>query len=148
MKDNLKKSEDSNWHEHQLFTKGYGNFPYVILKVGHALYMQIPIHFNKKNDLLNYPGTHINNIDEVDLEVYQHNKLSSLHQRIIEHCQWMKNKIETDRGKTVKMCLVEGLDVSYYFEGDKIDFSTSIPGGGTLLTQDYKVIGMNVKHYL
>ena len=68
MKDNLKKSEDSNCHVHQLFTKGYGKFPYVILKVGHAIYMQIPIHFNKNNDLLNYPGTQINNIDEVDLE--------------------------------------------------------------------------------
>jgi hypothetical protein len=60
----------------------------------------------------------------------------------------LANKIEAERGGTIKMCLVEGPDVSYYFEGDTIDFSTNIPGGGTLLTQDHKVIGMNVKHYL
>ena len=60
----------------------------------------------------------------------------------------MKNKIEADRGRTIKMCLVEEPDISYYFEGDTIEFSTSIPSGGNLITQDYKVIAMNVKHYL
>ena len=43
------KTEDSNWHEHKMFKDGYGKFPYVILKVGYALFMQIPIHFNKNN---------------------------------------------------------------------------------------------------
>ena len=144
----MKNIEQSNWWEHNHFIKGYGKFPYVILKVGYALFMQIPIHFNKNNDIINYPGSHINGVSETDLKAYEYNKLSSLHEKIIEHCQWMKNKIEADRGGTVKMCLVEGPDVSYYFEGDTIDFSTNIPGGGTLLTQDHKVIGMNVKHYL
>jgi hypothetical protein len=59
-----------------------------------------------------------------------------------------QDKIETDRGEIVKMCLVEGLEVSYYFDGDAINFSTNFPGNGIFLTQDYKVIGMNVKHYL
>jgi hypothetical protein len=144
----MKNIEQSNWWEHNHFINGYGKFPYVILKIGSALFMQIPIHFNKNNNLINYPGSHINGISETDLKAYEYNKLSSLHEKIIEHCKWMKNKIEADRGGTVKMCLVEGPDVSYYFEGDTIDFSTNIPGGGTLLTQDHKVIGMNVKHYL
>ncbi len=145
---NIKKSETSNWYEHGSFISGYGKFPYVILKVGGALYMQIPIHFNKDGDYVNYPGTHVNGISETDLQTYEDDKLCSLHEKIIEHCQWMKNKIEADRGRTIKMCLVEGPDISYYFEGDAIEFSTSIPSGGTLLTQDNKVIAMNVKHYL
>ncbi|RAR73690.1 hypothetical protein [Flavobacterium aciduliphilum] len=144
----MKNIEQSNWWEHNHFINGYGKFPYVILKVGCALYMQIPIHFNKDGDFVNYPGTHVNGISEIDLSTYNHDKLCSLHEKIIEHCQWMKNKIETDRNRTIKMCLVEGPDISYYFEGDTIEFSTSIPSGGNLITQDYKVIGMNVKHYL
>ena len=55
MKNNIQKIEDSNWHEHKMFKDGYGKFPYVILKVGYALFMQIPIHFNKNNDFINYP---------------------------------------------------------------------------------------------
>ena len=144
----MKNIEQSNWWEHNHFIKGYGKFPYVILKVGYALFMQIPIHFNKNNDIINYPGSHINGVSETDLNTYEDNKLSSLHEKIIEHCQWMKNKIEVDKGENVKMSLVEGPDVSYYFDKDEIKFSTNIPSGGTLLTQDNKVIGLNVKHHL
>jgi hypothetical protein len=46
------------------------------------------------------------------------------------------------------MCLVEVPKTAYYFDEDEIEFSTSIPSGGALLTQDSKVIAMNVKHYL
>ena len=60
----------------------------------------------------------------------------------------MKRKIEADRNKTIRMCLVEGPETSYYFDEDEIEFSTSIPSGGALLTQENKVIAMNVKHYL
>lgn len=141
-------TKEDNWQEHQLFINGYGKFPYVILKVGHALFMQIPIHFNVDNDFLNFPGTHINDVSEIDLKNYENNKLSPLHEKIINHCLWMKNKIEADSGKIIKMCLVEGPEVSYYFDGVDINFSTNIPGYGALLTQDYKVIGMNAKHYL
>ena len=37
----------TNWYEHQLTKPGYGQFPYIIFKVGYALFMQIPIHFLK-----------------------------------------------------------------------------------------------------
>jgi hypothetical protein len=110
--------------------------------------MQIPIHFNKNNDFTNYPGSHINSISKAELNDYDHNKLSALHEIIIAHCQWMKNKIETDKGKAVKMCLVEGPETSYYFDEYGINFSTNIPACGTLLTQDNKMIAMNVNHYI
>jgi hypothetical protein len=60
----------------------------------------------------------------------------------------MKNKIEKEKGKPIKMCLVEGPETSYYFDEDGINFSTNIPGGGTLLSQDNKIIAMNVNHYI
>jgi hypothetical protein len=148
MDNNSKNTENKNWHQHQMFINGYGKFPYVILKVGHAFYMQIPIHFNKKSDFVNYPGTHINGISEVEIENYLKDKTAPLHEKIIAHCQWMKNKIETDKGKAVKMCLVEGPETSYYFDEEGISFSKNIPGGGTLLTQDNKIIAMNVNHYI
>ena len=148
MKNNIQKIEDSNWHEHKMFIDGYGKFPYVILKVGYALFMQIPIHFNKNNDFSNYPGTHINGISEQEIKDYEQEHSAPLHEKMIEHCLWMKNKIETEKGKPIKMCLVKGPETSFYFDEEGIQFSTNIPGGGTLLTQDNKVIGMNVQHYL
>lgn len=144
----MNKTTQTNWWEHTKFINGYGNFPYVILKIGHSLYMQIPIHFNKNHDVINYPGSHINAISETDLNVYENNKLSLLHDKIIEHCQRMKNKIEADKQKTIKMCLIEGPTIAYFFDENGIKFSTDIPSGGVLLTVDHKVIGMNIKHYL
>ena len=33
-------------YEHRTFLNEYGQFPYVILKTGHSIYTQIPIHLN------------------------------------------------------------------------------------------------------
>jgi hypothetical protein len=144
----MKNKKKSNCWEQNHIINGYGKFPYVILKVGNTLYMQIPIRFNKDNDMINYPGIHINGISETELNAYEVNKSCSLHEKIMQHCHWMKNKIEADKSETVKMCLVEGPKTGYYFDENGVEFSKNIPKGGILLTQDHKVIGMNVKHYL
>jgi hypothetical protein len=83
MENNSDKTEDSNWHEYRMVIDGYGKFPYVIIKVGHALYVQIPIQFNRNNDVTNYPGSHINNISEDELIAYENNTLSPLHEKLI-----------------------------------------------------------------
>ena len=139
---------DEKWYEHHSFLNGYGKFPYIILKAGHATFMQIPIHFNTNGDFVNYPGTNIDDISEELLAEYQKDKTGELHNRLLQHCQWVKNKIESDRNKPCIICLVEGPETAYYFDGDTIKFNASIPSGGTLLSQDNKIIGMNVKHYL
>ena len=36
------------------FPPGYGIFPYIILKTGLNLFMQIPIHFVKKGDKIDF----------------------------------------------------------------------------------------------
>lgn len=130
------------------FIPGYGQFPYAILRnKGHGSYMQIPIHFNTNYDD-NCPGTNIEDISNVILEKYEADKLSELHDVMIERCIWMKNKTEADRNKTFEMWLVEGPELAYYFEGDTIKHITNIPSGGTLVTQGLRILAMNVKHYL
>ena len=79
---------------------------------------------------------------------YEKVKTSKLHGRIIEFCKWYEAKIESDKNKQVRICLVAGSDIAYYFDGDKINFNNSIPSGGTLVTQQNKIIAMNANHYL
>ena len=139
---------DEKWYEKRMFYNTYGRFPYIILKAGYAMFMQIPIHFNTNGDFDNYPGTHINDVSEANLVDYEKDKTAELHTRLITHCQRIKNKIETDYNKPCSICLVEGPETAYYFDKDAITFSTSIPRGGTLLTQENKILAMNVEHYL
>jgi hypothetical protein len=56
----MENSVQSNFGEYCYFINGWGKFPCMLVKVGNAQFMQIPIHFNKKNVITNYLGTHIN----------------------------------------------------------------------------------------
>jgi hypothetical protein len=142
------KNLDEKWYEHRLFINGYGKFPYIILKTGHAIYMQIPIQFNTNGDFVNNPGTNIENVSSQSLSDYEIDKKSELHDRIIEHCKWVKSRMGTDKNRQARICLVEGPEIAYFFEESEITFSTSIPYGGTLVTQENKIIAMNVQHYI
>ena len=139
---------NKKWHEKRSFLIGYGKFPYIILKVEPALYMQIPIHFNANGNFDNYPGTSINGIDEDEIVDYKKDITSKLHQTLLAHCQAIKNKIEADYQKPCTLCLVEGPETGYYFDQEEIRFNSSIPSGGTLITQQNKIVAMNVEHYL
>ena len=146
---------------YQGFIEGYGKFPYIILKTtgtpihekyitgpGYADYTQIPIHFNTKDDFDNYPGTNIDNISDELLSEYEKDKTSELHDIIIKHCQWYITKLEADKKLEAKICLVEGPEIAYYFDGIKPRFSTVIPTGGTLKTLNNFILTINVNHYL
>ncbi len=141
-----KKIENS--HQHKVFLDGYGKFPYIILKTGYAIYMQIPINFNTKGDFVNYPGTNIENISDELLADYEKDKTSKLHELIIKHCQWLKAKIEADKKREARICLVESPEIAYYFDIDEINFTNSIPSGGTLVTPQNKILAMIANHYL
>ncbi len=52
------------------------------------------------------------------------------------------------KSREARICLVEGPESAYYFEGDSVTFSDKIPHGGTLVTQQNKIIAMNVDHYI
>lgn len=60
----------------------------------------------------------------------------------------MKSKIEADKNREARICLVEGPELAYNFEGDLVTFSDKIPRGGTLITQQNKIIAMNIDHYI
>lgn len=60
----------------------------------------------------------------------------------------MQNRIDSKIKEPSKICLVESPEIAYYFDGNKVTFSSIIPNGGTLLSQKNKIIAMNVSHYL
>ena len=144
----IEKPPKDNPLQYQAFLNGYGKFPYIILKTGYAIFMQIPIHFNTKGDFVNFPGTNLNDISDELLEDYKNDKKSELHDRLIEHCKWVKSKMETEKNREARICLVEGPEIGYYFDGDEVTFTKSIPSGGTLVTQQNNIIAMNAQHYL
>jgi len=131
------------------FPEGFGKFPYIILKAGYAIYMQIPIQINPESDDLNkFPGTHLNDIDLFLIEAYRKDKTSVLHDILLEHTEAIKEKIEADTNRPARLCLVEAEDRAYYFDGDTVSFNSSIPSGGTLVTHTNSVIGIDVPHFL
>ena len=144
----IEKKPQNQPLQYQDFKKGYGKFPYIILKTGHAIYMQIPIHFNTQGDFINFPGTNLNDISEELITDYENDKTSELHDRLIALCNWVKHKMETEKNREARICLVEGPEIGYFFERDEITFRNSIPSGGTLITQQNDIIAINANHYL
>lgn len=145
----MKPNYINDFNQNVVFPKGYGRFPYIIIKAGYALFIQIPIHFNvENNDVENFPGTHVNGIDEKLIKIYAYDKFSPLHDILIEHCRLIKSKIEADKGQPVRLCLVEGENEAHYFEANSDFPSTSIPLGGTLITQAHGVIGLVSDHFI
>lgn len=133
------------------FPGGYGKFPYIMMRVYHAIYMQVPIHLipeGVEGDYIKQRGTHLTDVpwDEFKLPLEQ--RIENQHERLVEVTKWCKHKIETDRKKFFQWCLVEGPQKCYYFEGDDVVFSDQIPWGGTLLTQENVIIAMNRKHWV
>jgi hypothetical protein len=145
---NIIKNLDELKFEKKINKIGYGKFPYLLYKSSPASFSQIPIHLNVPNDYDTYPGIHIDNIPEEQLEAYKNQNDSELHQILLERTQWVKEKIEQTTQKHCRICLVEGPEKAYYFEGDEIHFKTDIPSGGTLLCLEDRIIALNTKHYI
>ena len=139
-----------------VFLSGYGQFPYIIIKTGDSIYTQIPIKFNGLYGRSYDQMTHIENIsDELLADYkgellagYKKGKRSELHDIIIKHCQWYITKLEADKKLDARICLVEGPEIAYYFDGDEINFTNVIPTGGTLVTRKNVFIAMSTDHYL
>ena len=90
----------------------------------------------------------LNDISDELLANYENDKTSELHNRIISHCKWLKAKIESEKNREARICLVESPEIGYFFEGEEVTFTNSIPSGGTLVTQQNNIIAMNSNHYL
>ena len=77
------------------FPHCYGTFPYIILKVGYAVYMQIPIQINAPRvDIEQFPGTYLDGISEEAIASYAVDKDFELHELLLQHCRDWKRKTE------------------------------------------------------
>jgi hypothetical protein len=117
---------------------GHGQFPYVIVRMHYAIYMQMPIHFvsDKKEGLKGI-------IAKSDAENFIDN-----FPYLIEVASEFKRSLDTKNNRNHRLCVVVGKDQAYYFEEDKIRFNASIPSGGTLVNSDKQVIAMGQSHFI
>jgi len=137
---------DENAYEIRRFLNGYGMFPYLIIKTDFKAFIQIPIHFSEQNDAL--PGIQVNGFTPAELEEYKTTFQGRVHEHLLTVAQKTKASIESNRNSSCELCLVEGPQIGYYFIGETIALHTSIPSGGTLITQEHHLLAMHVQHYL
>lgn len=136
-------------YQKELIKKGYRQFPYIIIKAGYAIYMQIPIHFfcDNKINVDTHPGTHITSVSKFILTMDKKSQILNLEDRIFERFKLIIKKIEEDSSKTPKLCLVLGEDKAVYYSNGNYLRSHEIPEGGTLIDQYNNIIGINIKHF-
>ena len=143
-----------NTHEPQFgyvskFPAGYGTFPYLILRMQYAVYMQIPIRLEAAEPGGSpLPGIQFPNISEEQRAEYAVNLDSEVHDLLVLHFRMWKQKTEFySKGRKIECCIVEAPDRAYYFKEKEEVKSSSIPRGGTLLSTTSDIIAMNVPHY-
>jgi len=142
-----KERVQENQNQFTNFPVAYRKFPYVIIRRFSAFYTKIPIHFKTVGDEIYYQGITFENVSDELLSEYDKDITSALHDIIITQCQRYKARLETIQNNPVRLCLVEGPETAYYFEGDEVNFSEVIPSGGLLITQDQKTLALNSNHY-
>ena len=117
---------------------GHGQFPYVIVRMHYAIYMQMPIHFvSEKKEGLKGIKVLTNAENFIDNFPY-----------LIEVAADYKRSLDAKNNRNHRLCVVVGKDQAYYFEEDQIRFNTSIPSGGTLVNSDQQVIAMGQSHFI
>jgi hypothetical protein len=132
------------------FPPGYGTFPYLIIRMQHAVYMQIPIQLEASDPgTPKKPGIQIPTISTEQRAAYVSNLDSEVHDLLVEHFRMWKQKTEFySKGRKIECCIVEAPDRAYYFKEKEEVKSSSIPRGGTLLGATSEIIGMNVPHFI
>jgi hypothetical protein len=140
----------SSFGEVRKFPAGYGQFPYLIIRMHYGVYMQIPIQLSPPE--VGAPPRHgiqIPNVSAEQLADYQVNRDSEVHDILVEHFRMWKQKTEFyNKGRKIECCIVEAPDRAYYFKDKEEVQMTAIPRGGTLLSASSDVIGMNVSHFI
>ena len=141
----------TQWSNYRLLKKGYGEFPYIIIKIGHALFMQIPIHFLKEGeeiDTKKHPGTQVRPVSAEIFKEPLEDQIFLLQDDILATTEYVLDKVRaTKPEKKLEACLVLGKRQALYYYNGKFNPNTYIPTGGTLVDQGHKMIGMNVEHY-
>ncbi|WP_300435969.1 hypothetical protein [Christiangramia sp.] len=122
------------------FPPGYGKFPYVVVKIGYARYLQIPIHRTSKEEDFSLKGIFISEEKEPDIKLKKEHDLYALMQ--------VRKQNYQEKNIYLPMCLVEGPeDAVYIDEQGNTSENSSIPKGGVLLTANHDIISMEGPHY-
>ncbi len=118
--------------------KGHGKFPYIIVRMHHAVYMQMPIHFIAEKPI-GLTGIFVNSQFDDALQNSPY---------LIDVAAEYRENLDSKKNQIHRMCLVLSPLQAYYFEEDEIRFSTSIPSGGTLVNSSKNVIAMGQSHFI
>jgi hypothetical protein len=117
---------------------GYGKFPYVIIRLHYATYLQMPIHFVKEQQE-GLKGILIQTPSE---DVHEQ-------QSLLLNAVWQfKQQIDTQKNNSHRLCVVLNPHQAYYFDTEGLAFSTSIPTGGTLIANQNEFVAMAHPHYV
>jgi hypothetical protein len=120
--------------------KGYGFFPYLIIRKRSGIYFQLPIHRHFKDIL------HLEGITWPD---QNYNSAEEYEETLINHITafWERN---TKGSNTIfqNMCLVINENKGYYFSGDGTTKFASIPSGGWLYTFESELIQTKGEHFI
>lgn len=117
--------------------KGYGQFPYIIVKWNDHIFQQIPIHRAELKPL-GYEG------------IYTPDEFQSGFVNYRESCYFLfwsfwKNRMR--RGLKLEMCLVINARDAYYLDLEGNLTLKDIPYGATLVSVKGEVIQQGGKHY-
>jgi hypothetical protein len=150
MSNNSSTPKASPFGEVSKFPEGYGQFPYLIIRMHYGVYMQVPIQLSPPEPGAPHrPGTQIPSLNAEQLAAYAVNLDSEVHDILVLHFRMWKQKTEFyNKGRKIECCIVEAPDRGYYFKDKEEIKSSSIPRGGTLLSTSSAVIGMNVPHFI
>jgi hypothetical protein len=118
--------------------RGHGQFPYVIVRMHYAIYMQMPIHFT---------SVKTEGLKGIIVHSQSENNCNNT-ERLLEVTAKYKQDLDAKNNRNHRICLVIEKDQAYYFEEGEIRFNTSIPSGGTLVNSNKQVIAMAQSHFI
>lgn len=133
------------------FPKGYGKFPYLIIRAGiiSSMFFQVPIHFIKKGDDAAYEGIIINDFPYDHKNITDNHTADLLFDRLMfEAEQYQKSNTKLFKGES-QVCLVLNPETAYFFSKEGKSFYPEIPSGGGFKTVTGKEIKtLDGNHFL
>lgn len=136
------------------FTRlGYGQFPYIIIREQVGMYRQIPIHFLKE-ELNTKEGIYVRVDSRDSHELIEIKCVDALREILIGTLEPLSHYTPESKwvfiGKSTKQgCVVLNPEQAIYVDsnGKKLNTSTGIPSGGTLLSVAGTTIIHSKRHF-
>ena len=89
----MNTSKAPSFGEVRKFPAGYGQFPYLIIRMHYGVYMQIPIQLSSlEAGAPPRPGIQIPNLSPAQLAEYRDNLDSEVHDLLVEYFRMWKQK--------------------------------------------------------